>query len=310
MKSIDGILGLAIADAMGVPLEFCMREKLQQDITTTMKGYGSHPVPKGTWSDDTSMTLALIDAINKSGEIVPKDIANNFVDWIEKAKYTATNETFDIGRTCLQAISNFERGVTAEDAGMDGEYSNGNGSLMRILPLVYFCYTKGYCEEQIYECVKIVSSITHKHEVSIMGCYIYVLYGIELLKGKTLEDAYKEIQAKNYSYFSTACIERYNRILNEDISKYDMVDIKSTGYVVDTLEATFWCLLNTTMYKEAVVKSINLGNDTDTVGACTGGLAGIVYGVETIPEDWKKDLIKKEYVETLCNELDNVLSNK
>ena len=232
------------------------------------------------------------------------------MDWVEKAKYTATNETFDIGRTCLQAVVNYERGIPAEEAGMDGEYSNGNGSLMRILPLVYYCYSKGYSEEKIYECVKRVSSITHKHEVSIMGCYIYVLYGIELLKGKTLEDAYKEIQAKNYSYFSTACIERYNRILNEDISKYDMVDIKSTGYVVDTLEATFWCLLNTTMYKEAVVKSINLGNDTDTVGACTGGLAGIVYGVETIPEDWKKDLIKKEYVETLCNELDNVLSNK
>lgn len=231
-----------------------------------MKGYGSHPVPKGTWSDDTSMTLALVDAISKSGDIVPKDIADNFVAWVEKAKYTATGETFDIGRTCLQAISNYEGGVLAEEAGMDGEYSNGNGTLMRILPLAYYLKSKNLSGKEVYDLVKIVSSITHKHEVSIMGCYIYILFALELLDNKNIYEAYSNITKKDYSYFSEECISRYARILQADISKCSMEDIKSTGYVVDTLEAALWCLLTTNSYKACVIKAINLGNDTDTVG--------------------------------------------
>ena len=108
--------------------------------------------------------------------------------------------------------------------------------------------------------------------------------------------------------FSSSTINRYNRILNNDISIYKLDEIKSTGYIVDTLEATLWVLLNTTSYNQAIIGAINLGNDTDTVGACVGGLAGIIYGVDTISKEWKKNLIKYDYICELCTKFDKVLN--
>lgn len=143
IKSINGILGLAIGDAMGVPNEFCNRESLIKEPVTTMLGYKSHPVPEGTWSDDTSMTLATIDSIIQKRKIDCNDIAHNFLLWYKNAKYTATNEVFDIGTTCLQAIVRYEAGLdVAEKCGGITEMENGNGSLMRILPIAYYFYSK------------------------------------------------------------------------------------------------------------------------------------------------------------------------
>ena len=113
----------------------------------------------------------------------------------------------------------------------------------------------------------------------------------------------------DYSMFSNDCISRYTRILENDIDKYRVDEIKSTGYVVDTLEATLWTLFTTNSFDEAIIKAINLGNDTDTVGACVGGLAEIHYGLDTINETWKKDLIKYEYIKEMCDRFNEVLNN-
>lgn len=308
LDSKNGIIGLAIGDAMGVPLEFCFRDKLQKNPTLEMIGYKSHDVPKGTWSDDTSMTLATIDAINNSGKIIPNDIADNFVKWLEEAKFTSGNRVFDIGRTCLRAIMNYEKNdLNAEECGEYSEYSNGNGSLMRILPLAYYCYANNMNDFDIFSAVTLVSSITHRHQISIMGCYIYVLFGIELLNGKNAKEAYNIIKIKDYSMFSESCQNKYERILKQDIYTFEMDTIKSTGYVVDTLEATLWVLLTTENYNSAIIKAINLGDDTDTVGACVGGLAGIYYGLDNIELSWKKDLIKYHYIEQLCDRFNDIL---
>lgn len=305
-KLKDAIIGLAIGDAMGVPLEFKAREYLQANLTTEMKGYGSHNVPKGTWSDDTSMTLALIDAINKTGEIVPKDIADNFVKWLDNAEFTPGGKVFDVGGTCLRAIVRYRGNLAKpEECGEDGEWSNGNGSLMRISPLIFYCYDKNMNNEEIYECVKTVSSITHKHEISVMGCYIYVLFGIELLKGSNFLEAYNVIKNINYHFFSQNCKNRYDRIINSEIYNYSMDEIKSTGYIVDTLEAALWCLMNTNCFDDAVIKAINLGDDTDTVGACVGALAAICYGDDSINENWKRDLLKLDEIIGTCEEFEN-----
>lgn len=311
IDSKSGIIGLAVGDAMGVLLEFCTREKLIQNPITEMIGYGTHNVPKGCWSDDSSMTFATMDAIIKDKGVNYNTIATNFLEWAKNAKYTSIERVFDIGRTCLRAISKFEsKQDVAEKCGGTSEMDNGNGSLMRILPLAYYCYSKNMKENEIYEIVKNVSSITHGHEISIMGCFIYVLYGIELLDNKNLSQAYENIKKIKYTiYFSEETIERYDRILQNDINKYSLDEIKSTGFVIDTLEATLWSLLNTNSYNQSIITAINLGDDTDTVGACVGGLAGIYYGIEGINKTWQNELLKYDYIVNLCNEFNKILQN-
>ena len=133
-----------------------------------------------------------------------------------------------------------------------------------------------------------------------MGCYIYVLFGIELLKGSNFLEAYNVIKNSDYHFFSQNCMSRYDRIINDEVYSYSMDEIRSTGYVVDTLEATLWCLMNTDCFDDAVIKAINLGDDTDTVGACVGALAGIYYGEKSINSDWKKDLLKLDEIVGMC----------
>lgn len=306
-NSKNGIIGFAIGDAMGVPVEFCIREKLMQNPLTEMVGFGSHDVPKGSWSDDTSMTLATMDSIIEKKEIDIYDIADKFLQWAHKYKYTPTDKLFDIGRATLKALCKCEINIeNASSSGCSDEMSNGNGSLMRMLPIVYYCYYNNCENKEILDIVKKVSSITHSHEISIMGCYIYVLYGIKLLHCLNKVEAYAYIQEQDYSMFEEYTQSKYSRIIKESIDRYELSEISSKGYVVDTLEATFWVLLNTDNYNQAIIGAINLGNDTDTIGACTGGLAGILYGLEEIEKDWKDNLIKYDYIQELCDKFDKI----
>ncbi len=305
MKLYDGIIGLVIGDTMGVPIEFVDRKILLQNPVTQMLEYGTHSVPKGCWSDDTSMTLATIDSIINMKDIDENDIADRFLKWFRNAEYTATEKVFDIGRTTLQALAKYELKLNkASECGEDNEYSNGNGSLMRILPIAYYCFYKNLENKDILEIVSRVSSITHKHSLGILGCYIYVQFAIELLKGKSRKNAYENIKKLDYTDFTEEIVNKYERILKKDISKYKLEEIKSTGYVVDTLEATLWIFMNTKTYNEAIIGAINLGEDTDTIGACTGGLAGIYYGIDNIKKEWKKNILKYDYIIDLCNKFD------
>lgn len=264
----------------------------------------------GTWSDDTSMTLATIDSIISTKTINCNDMASRFLDWFRNSNYTATNETFDIGRTTLQALARYEMKLDdAVNCGETNEYSNGNGSLMRILPLAYYIYYRDIkdCKE-IYNIIKQVSSITHAHEISILGCYIYVMFALEILADKDKFEAYRTIQQLDFSMFSDDVINRYGRILNNDISKVNEDTISTSGYVVSTLEATMWLFLNADDYNTTILKAVNLGEDTDTVGACVGGLLGIYYGIDSIKNDWKQMLKKFDYIMELCNNFDSVVN--
>lgn len=304
----DGIIGFAVGDALGVPAEFKSRDELKKYPITDMKADGTYNVPAGTWSDDTSMTLATIDSILETQTIDVNDMASKFLKWFRNAEYTATNECFDIGRTTLQALAKFELKLDdASNCGGNGEYDNGNGSLMRILPIAYYIYYKNITDNQeIYNIIKDVSSITHAHEISILGCYIYVKYVLELLNGKDKVQAYKNIQQQDYSLFSDYAVNKYSRILRDDIANVSVDDISSSGYVVSTLEAVFWIFLNAEDYNTAILKTINLGDDTDTVGAIVGGLLGIQYGLDNIKESWKQQLKKYDYIVDLCSKFNMI----
>ena len=307
MKVKNGIIGFVVGDTMGVPVEFNSRERLLLNPVTEMLEYGTHNMPKGCWSDDTSMTLATMDSIIKCKEINTNDMADRFIKWYRNGEYTATGIMFDIGTTTKQALIKYQRGIDiASKCGGEREYDNGNGSIMRMLPIAYYCYLKSLEDTEILKIVKEVSSITHRHQISILGCYIYVRLAMELLKGKELLQAYQEIKKLDYSYFTEDTIYKYERILNNDIGLYNINDISSNGYIVSTLEATLWTLINSKSFNETIIKAINLGEDTDTVGACVGGLAGIYYGIENIKQKWKDNILRYDYIINMCKEFEKI----
>ena len=309
MKVESGIIGFVVGDIMGVPVEFYSREKLLLNPVTEMLEYRTHNMPKGCWSDDTSMTLATMDSIIKCKEINTNDMADRFIKWYRNGEYTATGIMFDIGTTTQQALVKYQRGIDiASKCGGEREYDNGNGSLMRILLIAYYCFLKGLEDTEILKIVKEVSSITHRHQISILGCYIYVRLAMELLKGKELLQAYQEIKKLDYSYFTEDTICKYERILNSNIGLYNINDISSNGYIVSTLEAVIWTLINSKSFNETIIKAINLGEDTDTVGACVGGLAGIYYGIENINQKWKDNILRYDYIINMCKEFEKIIN--
>ncbi len=295
-KYLGGLMGFVIGDAFGVPVEFVSRHELLKNPITKMTGNGTYNLPAGTWSDDTSMMIATIDSINSKQTIDLNDIALKFVAWKNHATYTALGEVFDIGRTCLQSICNYEESHDPYTCGLSDIKSNGNGSLMRILPIAYYAVEKRLKDNEILDVVRDVSSLTHAHEISIMGCYIYVRYAMFLLNGKDKFAAYSMIKSIDYSMFSEETRKVYDRLLKDDIAKLTINDIASTGYIVDTLESAIWVTLQSENFKEAIIGAVNLGDDTDTIGALTGGLSGIIYGDELIPEEWKKAIACREYL--------------
>ena len=246
-KLRDGIYGLAVGDALGVPYEFRERGTF---TCTGMVGFGTWNQEPGTWSDDTSMTLATCKSLKDKGRIDLEDIRNNFKKWLFEDQFTATGKTFDVGNTTQEALSSGH--------GLDDYYSNGNGSLMRILPLAF---VKARDEE-----IRQVSAITHGHKISMDACVDYIHLARDLIEGKGIEADFQE-------------------------------PLASGGFVQDTLNAAIYCIKTTTSYRDAVLKAVNLGDDTDTTAAVTGGLAGILYGYDAIPKEWLEVLKNKEEIE-------------
>lgn len=306
-KVVDCIIGHAIGDAMGVPTEFCDRNKLIKQPITQMIGYGSHDVPAGTWSDDTSMEIAIIDSIINTNNIDYNDIMYNYYCWLHDNKYTAIDEVFDAGRTCIGAIIKYSKGCNPLECGQNTYDSNGNGSLMRTAPIALYSYYKELESNKMREISDNVSSLTHAHEISKMGCYIYNCYIINLLKGFNKFEAYENIKKENYNAYSKETKEEYDRILKMDIGKLHIDDISSSGYVVHTLESALWIFLNSDNFKDCIIASTNIGNDTDTIGAVVGSLAGIYYGIESIPTTWINKLQKKDYLLDLATKFENVI---
>ena len=304
----SAMLGHAIADAMGVPVEFSDRSDRRRDPVTGYRGYGAHDVPAGTWSDDTSMALATLDSLAHSLDYT--DMMERFCDWKLHAAYTATGVVFDMGITTSKALSQYKQGVPALSCGMSGEYDNGNGSLMRIIPAALYCKYAAAdlsLDEQL-AIIHDVSALTHSHPRSQMGCGIYALILMELCDGRGIAGIQLGIDRAKEYYEANPAFSRelgsYARILGcasiTDFAQTPEDEIRSGGYVVDTLEAALWCVLNTNNYRDCVLKTVNLGDDTDTVAAVAGGLAGCLYGMEGIPDGWLAGLRKAEDIEALC----------
>lgn len=276
------IFGLVVADALGVPVEFESRKKLQKNPVDKMLGYGSHNVPKGTWSDDTSMVLCTLNSIAQKGKIDLVDNVLEFSKWAENGYMTPHGEVFDIGITTLTSLRNYWKSKNVYTCGGKSDYDNGNGSLMRIIPVSLYNHFKNLSKKESIRNVHEVSALTHAHERSLIACGIYDFIVSELIKSPEKSSVISALKKAEKYYSDYKEIKHYKRIFDEKFIDTDSSLIKSSGYVVDTLEAAIWCLLNTDSYKYCVLKAVNLGEDTDTVAAVAGGLAGILYGYDIL----------------------------
>lgn len=249
----DLLYGAAIGDALGVPYEFKERGSF---VCDGMDGFGSHNQEAGSWSDDTSLLIATVDSLRSCDRIDTEDMRRRFSRWLNRGDYAIGKRVFDVGGTTANAIRS---GV-----GCDGERDNGNGSLMRILPLA------------LTDCadddIRAVSAITHAHEISTDACVTLVHFARSVLSGAT------------------------------EIPNIEFSEVRSTGFVLDTLKASIWCFVTTHSYRECVLKAVNLGGDTDTTACIAGGLAGMKYGFYGpygIPSDWYRQLRGRPIIESV-----------
>lgn len=305
----DTLLGFAVGDALGVPVETLNREDVKSLGLKDMVGNGVHHVSKGAWSDDTSMVISTMDSIINCDGLNYEDIMNNFVKWLDNGEYTSIDKTFGVGATVLLALTNYKNTADALNSGCSTKNYNGNGSLMRILPISLYCIMNNLSFEETKDIIDDVSSLTHAHNISKMGCLIYTEFLRELINTNDKFKAFEHVLSTNYSFYGIDACDAYLRLLDESFIELNEDEIKSTGYVVDTLEASLYCVLNTRNYEDAVLKAINLGGDTDTIAALTGSICGIIYTSRNIPKRWKDDLLKKEYLIDLSNKYYSCLIN-
>ena len=325
MKDIvkAGVIGTIVADALGVPVEFKNREELKNNPVIDMREYGTHYQPKGTWSDDSSLLLASMDSIAKKQDVDFEDMMKRFVAWRVDYEYTPHGVVFDIGNACARSISSYRPGKDPLSCGVTGANENGNGSLMRIMAMSLLVgsrkeYWNDDTVQESFALIQDASKLTHAHSRSQIACVLYTSICHEMMyrDNRSLEEVlgdaisktfaayenpeYKRTHDKEFQYEIDS--DKYARLRNiEAFKTFPEDEIQSTGYVVHTLEAAVWCLLNTSSYKECVLKAVNLGDDTDTVGAVAGGLAGIWYGYDSIPSEWVDVLAKKDWLIQMCD---------
>jgi ADP-ribosyl-[dinitrogen reductase] hydrolase len=176
----SALFGVAVGDALGVPVEFKSRDTISENPLTDMLGYGTYNLPPGTWSDDSSLTFCLAEALTQGFDL--NTIGQNFVKWYHENYWTPHGNVFDIGIATREAIARLAQGEKPELAGGYDESDNGNGSLMRILPLIFYLVDKPINER--FDITKKVSSITHGHIRSVIACFYYLEFAKQIIEGK------------------------------------------------------------------------------------------------------------------------------
>jgi len=308
-KIRDGLFGVCAGDALGLPFEGEPRTVMDRYPAAGMTGLEAYGLPPGTWSDDSSLTFCLAESLCEGYDL--DDIGRRFQKWLFEGYWTPFGRAIGMGLTTVRAIERLRAGTDPGRSGERGEYSNGNGSLMRILPLAFFLAGRDDDADTRFKMIHEVSAITHAHPRSLITCGIYVTFALALLRGLGPRGAYDRTREETIHRYRQepfkSELDHFARILNSDVSLLERREISSSGYVLHTLEASLWCLLNHGDYASTVLEAVNLGEDTDTTGAVAGGLAGILYGYEGIPREWIDVILRGEDIEDLATRLDKSL---
>lgn len=272
-RAIGCLMGLAIGDALGTTLEFAARDT--KPPVTDLVGGGPFGLKPGEWTDDMSMALCLADSLIACGQLEPLDLMNRFRRWRDQGHNSVTGHCFDIGITTSQAITRYGS-IGDPLAGSTDPSSAGNGSIMRLAP-VPICFSAD--QEQAIAAAIAQSRTTHGAAECLDACHFLTIVLVRLLRGDPWTEA---IDCKAIKFRSKKIAE----IASGNWQHKNRDHIRSTGYVVDTLEAALWAVGRTTSFADAVLLAVNLGHDADTVGAVTGQIAGARYGLKGIPKKW------------------------
>lgn len=306
-----GIIGLAVGDALGVPVEFTSREYLKQNPVDAMIGYGTYNLPPGTWSDDSSLTFCLAQSLLNDYNL--EDISKNFVAWRDKSFWCTNSGVFDIGNQTNKSIdvlknihktNNIEKLNNLRDS--SNEKTNGNGSLMRIFPLFFYIREKPLKTQ--FEIIWDVSALTHPHILSALSCFFYFRF-INYLSFDKKNIAFKKAQEEVAEFFKTNDeihdneINKFAKLFSPNFKDFKENEIDSDAYVIHSLEASIWAFLNNDSYQNTVLNAVNLGIDTDTNAAIAGSLAGFYYGYDNIPYYWVENIARKDDILELCDKL-------
>lgn len=297
-----GLIGLLVGDALGVPYEFHASEEIppfeEIEFEPPPNFQRAHAgVPVGTWSDDGAQALILLNTLLECGKFDAVHFAGGLIDWYDRGFMAVGGKVFDVGIQTANAIRELKRGVSPLLAGGADEYSNGNGSLMRVLPLAL--WHKGSDLELIADSFD-QSAVTHGHLRSKVCCALYCLWARRILEDA--ENAWESGVGNFKKYFLENTIERIEfetRIFPTDAT----YEIKGGGYVVDSLRAAQFLNEKNGNYEAVIKNAIMLGDDTDTTACIAGGIAGIKFGIEAIPKRWRDNLRGKEIYEPLLEKL-------
>ena len=288
----DGLLGLAIGDAMGLPLVDLDRDELLKSPIVDMVSFDPN-IKEGTWSIPTSLAIAIKESFDKHNKLNRNSIMKRLVA-IYNGDYSLLRHSFSFGRTTKMSI---ERYIDEPDLEKCGEISigqNGSGALLMMYPIAYYSYINKLQEKEVLNLVTYVVKLTHNHELNILGCYIYTLYLLFLLRGKDKYASLSMVQCCDFSMFHSEYLDLYSSILKDSLKNISLNDIKTDGYIVSTLEASLYVLLNSDNFSQSIIGAINLGNRSDIIGSIVGCMAGILYKSENIPEEWINKLRGKD----------------
>lgn len=285
MTSVDraygAFLGLAIGDALGVPLEFEYRDEHTE--VRAMIGGGPFSLEPGEWTDDTSMALCLADSLIANNGLNQIDLMKRFVRWWRNGENSVKGYCFDIGMATEQALARFEMSGRIE-INPDPNRA-GNGSLMRLAPVAIFAAPNVSLAAEL---ARRQSECTHGAEVAIDACAFFATLVAEAITGQPNSRILHPRKFEGHPEISCLAAGSWRNKTRDQI--------RSTGYVVDTLEAALWAVGTSTTFEDALIKAVNLAGDSDTVGAVTGQLAGAIWGEQSVPERWRMGLCRTNHI--------------
>ena len=270
-------VGLAVGDALGAPVEFHRRGTFPK--VTEYSAGGKFNLPAGAWTDDTAMALCLAQSLIEKGCFNADDLLKRFSRWLEKGENTSTGVSVGVGQNTLRTLGDFWRNGTLVAERL-GNKNDGNGSLMRLSPVACHAF---HDLSSVRNLASAQSRTTHASEVADECCQFLGELLARIISGQSYHAAKANLHKSEWSYPLTSILEADYKVVGES-------GIKSTGYVVETLQAAIWAVENSPSFNTAILKAVNLGDDADTIGAVTGQIAGAIHGYSQIPKHLKTGL--------------------